>query len=155
MAHPNPNSNPYPNANPDPNQVREWRTKRAQNEARVAALRLYAETGSLQEALAELSPTDQAEGFSTGDALTNATLLQFEVPSSLNPNPTPTPNPYPHPHPNPIPNSTQVPSSLNASAVLGELLQELDLDLDEVADVRVRVRVRVRVEGEGEGEGHA
>ena len=38
-----------------------------------------------------------------------------------------------------------MPSSLNASAVLGELLQELDLDLDEVADVRVRVRVRVSV----------
>ena len=31
--------------------VREWRAKRADNEARVAALRLYAETGSLEEVL--------------------------------------------------------------------------------------------------------
>ena len=57
------------------------------------------------QALAELSGSNQAEAFTAGDALTNATLLQFDVPSSL-----------------------------NASAVLGELLQELDLDLDEVAD---------------------
>ena len=40
--------NPYPNPYPNPNQVREWRTKRAQNEARVAALRLYAETRPLE-----------------------------------------------------------------------------------------------------------
>ena len=31
--------------------VREWRAKRADNEARVAALRMYAETGSLTEVL--------------------------------------------------------------------------------------------------------
>ena len=31
--------------------VHEWRAKRADNEARVAALRLYAETGSLEEVL--------------------------------------------------------------------------------------------------------
>jgi hypothetical protein len=57
------------------------------------------------QALAELSGSNQTEAFTAGDALTNATLLQFDVPSSL-----------------------------NASAVLGELLQELDLDLDELAD---------------------
>ena len=36
------------------------------------------------QALVELSGVNQTEAFATGDALTNATLQQFDVPSSLN-----------------------------------------------------------------------